>query len=183
MVDVGIVFRIINIIIGCMMVVGGVFVVFGGGFPSFIRGIFVLIFGLMTILFEFRLPGKITQYASFMFSFLGRGLFYIFIGCIVLDYYTVGIAFGAIIVIVGIVYCILEFFSSRVSVVAPSNMQKDTFFESAGAATGHSSGVGVNDRYDANPYANTATNFGPPPGGQPYQPQQAYTGGVGTGAV
>lgn len=32
------------------------------------------IFGIMTAVFEFRLPPVITQFASFMFSFLGRGI-------------------------------------------------------------------------------------------------------------
>jgi hypothetical protein len=32
------------------------------------------LFGIMTAVFEFRLPGVITQFASFMFSFMGRGI-------------------------------------------------------------------------------------------------------------
>lgn len=32
------------------------------------------IFGIMTAVFEFRLPAFITQFASFMFSFMGRGI-------------------------------------------------------------------------------------------------------------
>ncbi|KAG0169426.1 Late Golgi vesicles protein [Apophysomyces sp. BC1034] len=126
MADISIVWRVVNIIVAIFMVLGGIFTIIRGGFPNFIQGIFCILFGIMTGLFEFNLPRQIIQYASFMFSFAGRGIFYIFIGCITLGYSGVSIASGVIIALVGLVYTILHFIPG---VVPPSNMQKATFNE------------------------------------------------------
>ncbi|KAI9318563.1 COPI associated protein-domain-containing protein [Dichotomocladium elegans] len=69
--------RITNIIVGCFMIIGGVCVITAGGFPQFIRGIYCIVLGVVVFLFEFRLPAGIARHVSFMFSFVGRGIFYI----------------------------------------------------------------------------------------------------------
>ncbi|KAI8144298.1 COPI associated protein-domain-containing protein [Fennellomyces sp. T-0311] len=130
--DISLVFRVVNIVAAACMVIGGVGTIIEGGFPNFIQGIFCIIFGVVTGVFEFRLPGMITQYASFMFSFLGRGIFYIFIGCITLNYHAITIACGVIVIVIGAAYVVLNFISN---VQAPSNMQKAAFEESLGYST------------------------------------------------
>ncbi|KAI9261619.1 COPI associated protein-domain-containing protein [Phascolomyces articulosus] len=131
-VDMSLVFRIINCVVAAFMVIGGIGTIIREGFPNFITGIFCIIFGVITAVFEFRLPSQITQFASFMFSFLGRGLFYIFIGCISLNYGALAIASGVIVIVVGVVYTVLHFVPG---VQAPSNMQRSAFEESLGYST------------------------------------------------
>ncbi|KAL0080079.1 Golgi apparatus membrane protein TVP15, partial [Phycomyces blakesleeanus] len=97
MVDISLVFRVINIVVAVFMIIGAVATIIDGGFPNFIQGIFCILLGLMTAVFEFKLPGQVTQFASFMFSFLGRGIFYIFVGGITLGYKGLSIASGVIV--------------------------------------------------------------------------------------
>ncbi|KAI8075906.1 COPI associated protein-domain-containing protein [Gilbertella persicaria] len=159
-----IIFRVANIVAAAFMIIGGVMTCFAGGFPNFIQGIFVIIFGIITAMFEFRLPAMISQYASFMFSFMGRAIFYIFIGCITLNYGGLAIASGVIVAAIGIAYVVLHFLKT---IEAPSNMQKRAFEDAVGyssptddATTHQSTFVGQNNNptYQPSNYANpTAT--------------------------
>jgi hypothetical protein len=73
-----------------------------------------------TGLLEFQIPPQVARYASFMFSFLGRGVFYLFIGSIVMGTAWWQIAAGAIVAICGIAYIALEFVPS---IEPPANMR------------------------------------------------------------
>ncbi|KAG0748790.1 hypothetical protein G6F57_009520 [Rhizopus arrhizus] len=126
-------FRAANIVAAAFMIIGGVMTCIAGGFPNFIQGIFVILFGIMTAVFEFRLPGVITQFASFMFSFMGRGIFYIFLGCITLNYGGLAIASGVIIAVIGIAFVVLQF----LKIEAPSNMRKEAFDDAVGYGGAH----------------------------------------------
>lgn len=72
-------------------------------------------------LLEFQIPPQVSRYASFMFSFIGRGVFYIFMGSILLssDWFR-GLA-GTIVAFVGVAYCALEFIPS---IEPPANMRE-----------------------------------------------------------
>ncbi|KAI9322689.1 COPI associated protein-domain-containing protein [Dichotomocladium elegans] len=156
-IDSSLIFRVINIVVAAFMIVGGVATIIQEGFPNFIQGIFCIIFGAITLVFEFRLPKQITRYASFMFSFLGRGIFYIFIGGITLNYGGLSIACGAIVLAVGIVYCILEFIPN---IQPPSNMEREAFENSLG--------------YHTKP-ADAGGHFQPPSSSyEPAYPQKTY---------
>jgi hypothetical protein len=37
-------------------------------------GVYTIVFGLAVALLEFQIPPQVSRYASFMFSFLGRGV-------------------------------------------------------------------------------------------------------------
>ena len=39
-----------------------------------IEGSYVIVFGLVTGGLEFQIPAQVSRYASFMFSFIGRGI-------------------------------------------------------------------------------------------------------------
>ena len=41
---------------------------------SVVVGVYVIIFGLGVALLEFQIPPQVSRYASFLFSFLGRGI-------------------------------------------------------------------------------------------------------------
>ncbi|KAI9301828.1 COPI associated protein-domain-containing protein [Cunninghamella echinulata] len=128
------IFRIINIVTAAFMIIGSVSLILQGYFPRIILAIICIIFGAITIVFEFKLPGQITQFASIMFSFLGRGLFYLFIGCILLNNAPLSIACGVIIIVVAIIYIVLHFIPS---IEPPKNMQMSAFEESIGLLRHH----------------------------------------------
>ncbi|ORX58853.1 hypothetical protein DM01DRAFT_1405470 [Hesseltinella vesiculosa] len=132
MVDSSLVFRIVNIVAAALMIVGAISLIIGGGFPNFILAVFCILFGVIVVLFEFRLHRAITKLASFLFSFLGRGLLYIFIGCIMLNYFTLSIVCGAFNIVIGAFYIIFHF---TPQVEAPSNMKWSTFENTVGMAS------------------------------------------------
>ncbi|CAO3618525.1 unnamed protein product [Cunninghamella blakesleeana] len=124
-----IIFRVVNFLAAAFMIIGSVSLILLGFFPSFILAVICIIFAVITIVFEFKLPGQITQFASIMFSFLGRGIFYLIVGCILLNYAPLSIASGAIIIVIAVVYIILHFVPS---IEPPRNMQMSAFEESIG---------------------------------------------------
>jgi len=114
-------FRLVNLGVGALMVVGGILHMFPVSLPSIIIGVYVAIFGAATALLEFQIPPQISRYASFLFSFIGRGAFYIFAGSILLDTHIMDYIFGAVIGIIGIAYVVLEFIPS---IEPPQNMRE-----------------------------------------------------------
>lgn len=115
-------FRLVNLGVGALMVVGGVFhIILSFGLSTLVTGIYVAVFGAAIGLLEFQIPPQISRYASFLFSFIGRGIFYIFVGSILLDTHILDIVFGTVIGIVGVGYVVLEFIPS---IEPPQNMRE-----------------------------------------------------------
>ncbi|KAF4303628.1 putative copi associated protein [Botryosphaeria dothidea] len=131
------IFRMVNLAVGVFMVLGGIaqffpiglktkFVLLTCGFlwgihrKEVIVGIYLILFGAATAGLEFQIPPPVAKYASFMFSFLGRGVFYVFIGTVILANRWVQYVPGTIIGIVGIAYIVLEFIPS---IEPPANMR------------------------------------------------------------
>ncbi|KAI0152487.1 COPI associated [Hypoxylon sp. NC0597] len=114
-------FRIVNLAVGIIMVLGGISQFFNLGFQSIIIGAYVVIFGLAVALLEFQIPPQVSRYASFMFSFIGRGIFYIFVGSILLNNGVLRIIAGSVIGIIGLAYVALEFVPS---IEPPANMRE-----------------------------------------------------------
>ncbi|KAI9709594.1 MAG: Late Golgi vesicles protein [Chrysothrix sp. TS-e1954] len=115
------IFRIVNLAVGVLMILGGV----SQFFPSIqvqnvIIAVYVIIFGLGTGALEFQIPPLVSKYASFMFSFLGRGVFYVFVGCVISSTKWYHYVPGVVIVIVGLGYAALEFVPS---IEPPANMR------------------------------------------------------------
>ncbi|KZF23204.1 COPI associated [Xylona heveae TC161] len=115
------IFRIVNLAVAVLLILGGISQFFPFGFQNAIVGIYVILFGLATGLLEFQVPPYVSRYASFYFSFLGRGIFYVFIGCILLSHYWWRYVSGSIIGVVGIAYIALEFVPS---IEPPPNMRE-----------------------------------------------------------
>ncbi|KEF55334.1 uncharacterized protein A1O9_08084 [Exophiala aquamarina CBS 119918] len=67
-----------------------------------------------------QVPPYVPRYASFLFSFLGRGVFYIFVGCLILEDNALRIVAGSIVGFIGLGYVALEFMPS---IEPPSNMR------------------------------------------------------------
>ncbi|KAJ9644687.1 hypothetical protein H2199_003650 [Coniosporium tulheliwenetii] len=113
------IFRIVNLAVGVFMILGGV----GQFFPTIqivIIAVYVIIFGLATGYLEFQIPPQIAKYASFMFSFIGRGVFYIFIGSVIVGDRWWKYTSGALIGLVGLAYVVLEYIPS---IEPPANMR------------------------------------------------------------
>ncbi|OAD72928.1 hypothetical protein PHYBLDRAFT_146247 [Phycomyces blakesleeanus NRRL 1555(-)] len=115
MVDISLVFRVINIVVAVFMIIGAVATIIDGGFPNFIQGIFCILLGLMTAVFEFKLPGQVTH-----------------VGGITLGYKGLSIASGVIILVVGVAFVICHFIRT---IEPPSNMRQVAFDESIGHTT------------------------------------------------
>ncbi|KAI9883513.1 MAG: rRNA-processing protein las1 [Watsoniomyces obsoletus] len=114
-------FRLVNLATGAVMVFGGIAQFFPVGFQSVIVGSYVILFGLAIALLEFQIPPVVAKYATFLFSFIGRGIFYIFVGSILLQKdHVLRIIAGSIVGIIGVAYCILEYIPS---IEPPQNMR------------------------------------------------------------
>ncbi|KAJ8060473.1 hypothetical protein OCU04_010796 [Sclerotinia nivalis] len=114
-------FRLVNLAVGVFMVLGGISQFFPLQFQSIIIGSYVIIFGICTALLEFQIPPQVSRYASFLFSFVGRGIFYVFVGSILLHDHVLRIIAGSLIGIIGLVYIALEFVPS---IEPPANMRE-----------------------------------------------------------
>ncbi|KUI68164.1 Golgi apparatus membrane protein tvp15 [Cytospora mali] len=115
------IFRIVNLVVAVIMILGGISHLFTLGFQSIIIGCYVILFGAATGLLEFQIPPQVSRYASFLFSFIGRGAFYIFVGSILLDGHVIRIIAGSIVGLIGVCYAVLEFIPS---IEPPANMRE-----------------------------------------------------------
>ncbi|KAL0254122.1 hypothetical protein I308_101502 [Cryptococcus tetragattii IND107] len=118
-------FRIVNMIVGGFAIAGGVGSLIKHHFSSIIIGIYEILTGAVIIFLEVRPPTEehkaiIQKYASFMHSFLGRGVFYLLLGVLMLNYYTLLYICGTIVGAVGLAFIALHFVHM---VEAPSTMQ------------------------------------------------------------
>jgi len=116
-------FRLVNLATGGLMVAGGVIHLLSSFFTIayFVPGLYIIVFGLAIALLEFQIPPQVSRYASFLFSFLGRGIFYIFAGSLILDDWILNKIFGAVVGLIGIAYVVLEFVPS---IEPPANMRE-----------------------------------------------------------
>jgi len=105
------------------MIFGGItkFIWNENPFQQIIIGIYCVLFGLAIGGLEFQIPAQVSRYASFLFSFIGRGIFYIFVGTILLQNSTLSIVAGSIVGVIGVIYSVLEFIPS---IEPPANMRE-----------------------------------------------------------
>ncbi|KAK0722095.1 Golgi apparatus membrane protein TVP15, partial [Lasiosphaeria miniovina] len=105
------------------LVLGGILQFFQGtGVHSSFVAVYEILFGLVIALLEFQIPPQVSRYANFMFSFIGRGIFYIFAGTLILEGgFILKTLAGSIIGFVGLAYVVLEFIPS---IEPPANMRE-----------------------------------------------------------
>ncbi|KAF9985998.1 Late Golgi vesicles protein [Modicella reniformis] len=93
-----------------LLVLGGVVLFVDiGSWNSGILGVFVVIFGLLTFALEFTIPESIVYNMGFMFSMLGRGIFYVCMGLLCLSWKWFNILVGCIVMLVGLFYVAMHF--------------------------------------------------------------------------
>lgn len=114
------IFRIVNLGVGIFMVLGGIAQFFPLGLKEIILGVYLCLFGAATAGLEFQIPPPVARYASFMFSFIGRGVFYVFMGSVILADRWFKYVPGTIIGLVGVAYIVLEYIPS---IEPPANMR------------------------------------------------------------
>ncbi|KAF2451631.1 COPI associated, partial [Karstenula rhodostoma CBS 690.94] len=114
--------RMVNFATAVFMILGGVTkFIHPGGFANIILGVYLVIFeGTANRGAEFQIPPQVARYASFMFSFIGRGVFYVFVGSVAVGDGWWRIIPGTIVGVVGLAYVVLEFIPSM---EPPANMR------------------------------------------------------------
>ena len=90
---------------------------------QFFLGLYLIALGAGVVLLEFNIPPAAYAYASFAFSFIGRGVLYFLLGALSAHGNVVRVILGLIVGIVGIVYAALEFVDS---VEPPENFRNDS---------------------------------------------------------
>ncbi|KAK9468601.1 Golgi apparatus membrane protein TVP15 [Lipomyces arxii] len=115
-------FRIVNMVAGALMILGGISSFFPLSFRSIILALYTILFGSLVIMSEFSIPSSVARYASFLMSFIGRGMFYIFIGALIIAPNALRVVGGSVIMLVGAIFVVLEFMPS---IEPPTNMRGD----------------------------------------------------------
>lgn len=115
------VFKVVNLTVAGLSVLCGLSQLFSG-FQSFILGLYVIAFGATVGVLEFRIPSQALTYGSFLFSFVGRGVFYILLSAVINSISWFRLFAAIIIFLVGVVYVVLENVSS---VGLPDNMNPE----------------------------------------------------------
>ncbi|PTD03670.1 hypothetical protein FCULG_00000419 [Fusarium culmorum] len=114
------IFRIVNLAVGVIVILGGIVSIFSFSLQPIILGAYMIVFGLVTGLLVPN-PPQVSRHASFMFSFIGRGVFYIFLGSLMVSDSVLSKIAGSIVGITGIAYVALEFVPS---IEPPANMRE-----------------------------------------------------------
>lgn len=114
-------FKITNLTVSGLCVLGGFSQLFHS-FHSFVSGIYIIAFGAVIGALEFRVPAEAYVYASFLFSFIGRGIFYTFLGVSLSGGSIFRILAGLIVFMIGVAYVVLE---TVPSISPPDNMNPE----------------------------------------------------------
>jgi len=105
---------IIAILVGSLAVVAGILLLVWShlfySVQSVVIALYYVFFGVSIILLEIFWPPFLVNWAGFYTRWLGKGLFFIFLGFLILNEYDqFFLAAGIIIIIVGAVFVILHF--------------------------------------------------------------------------
>eukprot|EP00736_Rhodelphis_marinus_P014027 Rmarinus@m.25985 len=93
---------------GVLMIVVGILLLAGlSSFQAFVVGCYLLIFGSVIVFLEFKVLDVFTKYFGFLFSWIGKGLFLIFVACLMLGSGDFQTFCGVVVIMVGIMFIIL----------------------------------------------------------------------------
>ncbi|KAJ1847427.1 hypothetical protein LPJ70_001542 [Coemansia sp. RSA 2708] len=106
-------FRVANLVVAVLMIISAIVFFTWSDFGRIMVGVFEIIFGLWMIMFELAEMAWLTPLVQFMFTWRGRGAFYVFMGCLTLGHKTFGWVVGAVIIAIGVVYIVLSFTTKR----------------------------------------------------------------------
>lgn len=159
-------YRITNLVVAIMIIVAGIVFITWLSFLRIMLGVYEIVFGIWMVMFEVADICWLTKHVQFMFTWLGRGLFYIFVGCLTMGHKTFGWVFGSIITLIGVIYVVLSFsvmknenyIQETNEAVSNTTMYRDSTMASYGGADKRPS---FNNGQGQHPYG--------------YQPQYPYT--------
>ncbi|OBA21176.1 COPI associated [Metschnikowia bicuspidata var. bicuspidata NRRL YB-4993] len=119
--DLNVVFKAANLAVGSLAVLSGLSQLFSG-IQSFILGVYIIGFGAIVGILEFSIPPEAQTYGLFLFSFVGRGVFYTLIGASINGASWFRLLASLLIFVVGLVYIALE---AIPSISPPENMNPE----------------------------------------------------------
>jgi len=107
-------FQVTNTLAAGLLLGGGIAHLIYHSFTSIIVGIYAVVFGIIVAVLEWYPIGAerhavLYRHSSFFYSFIGRGIFYMLFGVLLLDHYVVAYVFGGILIAVGVVFFVLQF--------------------------------------------------------------------------
>ncbi|MES1915565.1 MAG: hypothetical protein MHM6MM_007491 [Cercozoa sp. M6MM] len=115
-INVNLLVHVLNLSVAVTTVMGGIWM-FGGNFESVVLGVYVIIFGVMIALSSFMVPGFLAAIMSYMRSFFGRGLFFVFCGTIIMpepsEFEGAKAFFSLWDIIIGGIFIVLQFVVSE----------------------------------------------------------------------
>ncbi|KAJ2157554.1 hypothetical protein GGF46_004416 [Coemansia sp. RSA 552] len=106
-------FRIANLVVAVLMIVSAIVFFTWAEFGRIMLGIYEIMFGLWMIMLELAEMKWLVPYVQFMLTWRGRGIFYVFMGCLTLGHNTFGWVVGAVITGIGVAYIVLSFTAKR----------------------------------------------------------------------
>ncbi|KAI9472633.1 hypothetical protein LPJ78_003450 [Coemansia sp. RSA 989] len=110
--------RLINIVVAGLWIVTAAFHFVDGTFQSAMPGIAILVIGVASIVFEFWRPEVILENCYFLWNFMGRGLFFLLMGCLVMAYRVINYVSAGFSWFFGFLYIVLWFTSFALFPVA-----------------------------------------------------------------
>ncbi|SCW04272.1 LAFE_0H09868g1_1 [Lachancea fermentati] len=107
-------FKIANLVIGSLATVSALtqFSYIFGNFTAFLMSFYALALSVPVVYLEFRVPPNLYRFASFYFSFIGRGLTYILLSLLLSFGGVFKVLVAALLFIFGVLFVVLEFIPS-----------------------------------------------------------------------
>eukprot|EP00483_Globobulimina_turgida_P007084 UN07098 len=102
------IFNVFDLIVGILLIVAAC-ISFHATFVGVIIPVYIFLFGALIIIMVFYVPPTLNAMIPFYMNFLGRGLTFLFLGCLVLVgiYHDVKTAVAVITLVVAFLYVIL----------------------------------------------------------------------------
>ncbi|KAJ2780681.1 hypothetical protein H4R18_003322 [Coemansia javaensis] len=113
-----ILWRLLNVVAAALWITAAAFRFVHGTFQSVMPGIALMLIGIVSVVLEFWRPEVILENCYFLWNFMGRGLFFLLMGCLVIEtrvvsYVAAGLSWG-----IGLLYIVLWFTSFTLFPVA-----------------------------------------------------------------
>ncbi|KAI8326391.1 hypothetical protein GQ54DRAFT_307622 [Martensiomyces pterosporus] len=115
---------IINIIVSVLWIVAAILYFVNGYFQAVMLGIFLLVIGGTSIALEFWRPEVFVTHCFFLWNFMGRGIFFLLMGCIVLGHKVFTYVATGFTWFFGVVYIALWFSSLKLYPVQDARMRE-----------------------------------------------------------
>ncbi|GAM20716.1 hypothetical protein SAMD00019534_038910 [Acytostelium subglobosum LB1] len=128
MANVALIFTVLNILVGILIVASGIYYFVATDFwhfvTNFVIGVYYIFFGIMIVILEIVFPARILALFGFYTYWIGKGLFFIFLGLLIIRDSGFLLFSGIVVLAVGLILCIIQFISA-VSKPRPLASPKD----------------------------------------------------------